>query len=268
MFSAIHFKKKRPWLSRGLLPNLTTTTLLYLLRSPWLFRASLEFNAIIQSSTLVQYCLACKAAGVIDNPQSPLSYGERLEALKKREDAWRKLKPAFETTIKINDLPSTLYELSAGNYFLSDINRRDLYYCRLPSSPQDDPQWCRIPGHGPGQSWSGSIIEMGMAVYEHDLVVNVICSQVQVGNHAGMRRNSLDLVLLKFSTGEYHPLARLDCPKVGPGPCGPWTRPDRTQKGQVWVSSKVDLDPNGRSKVQLKNMRTKGLDQVQTRPDL
>jgi hypothetical protein len=129
-----------------------------------------EFNAIIQSSTLVQYYLACKAAGVIDNPQSPLSYTERLEALKKREDAWRKLKPVFETTMDIDEGPG---ESTAGYYCLRQ-NQKDLYCCHLPSSPQDNPQWFRIPGHGPGQSWSGSIIEMGMAVYEHDLVVNVI----------------------------------------------------------------------------------------------
>ncbi|KIL60821.1 hypothetical protein M378DRAFT_904422 [Amanita muscaria Koide BX008] len=165
-----------------------------------------EFTAIIQSSTSVQYYLACKAAGVIDNPQSPLSYAERLEALRKREDAWRKLTPVFETTIKVIDQPWTLFELTAGNYFLSDRNGKDLYYCRLPSSPQDNPQWFNIPGYGPGQSWSGSIIGMSLAVYEHDLVVNIISSEV--GNQADMKRHSLDLVLLKFSTGEYHPLAR------------------------------------------------------------
>ncbi|KAM6497491.1 hypothetical protein JOM56_007964 [Amanita muscaria] len=165
-----------------------------------------EFNAIIQSSTSVQYYLACKAAGVIDNPQSPLSYAERLEALRKWEDAWRKLTPVFETTIKVIDQPWTLFELTAGNYFLSDRNGKDLYYCRLPSSPQDNPQWFSIPGYGPGQSWSGSIIGMSLAVYEHDLVVNIISSEV--GDQADMKRHSLDLVLLKLSTGEYHPLAR------------------------------------------------------------
>ncbi|KAM6497451.1 hypothetical protein JOM56_007924 [Amanita muscaria] len=162
-----------------------------------------EFNAIIQSSTLVQYSLACKAAGVINNSQSPLSYAERLEALKKREDAWKKLTPVFETTIKVIEQSSTFYELSAGNYFILDKSGKDLYYCRLPSSPQDNPQWLRIPGHDPG---SGFIVDTGMAVYEHDLVVNVISSEV--GNQADMQRHSLDLVLLKFSTGEYHPLAR------------------------------------------------------------
>ncbi|KIL65122.1 hypothetical protein M378DRAFT_162378 [Amanita muscaria Koide BX008] len=161
-----------------------------------------EFNAIIQSSTLVQYYLACKVAGVIDNPKSLLSYAERLEALKKREDAWRKLKPVFEMTIEAFDHYS--HKLTAGYYFVN-TNEKDLYRCHLPSSPEDNPQWFRIPGHGPEQSWSGSILKDGMAVYEHDLLVSVIFSEV--GNQADMHRHSLDLVLLKFSTGEYHPLA-------------------------------------------------------------
>ncbi|KAM6498857.1 hypothetical protein JOM56_006805 [Amanita muscaria] len=161
-----------------------------------------EFNAIIQSSTLVQYCLACKAAGVVDNPQSPLSYAERLEALNKREDAWRKLEPVFEITI---DAHAGISELTAG-YVFGGKNRKDLYCSHLPSSPRDNLQSFSIPGHGPGQSWSGSICGHGMAIYEHDLLVNVISSEV--GNQADLQRYSLDLVLLKFSTGEYHPLAR------------------------------------------------------------
>ncbi|KAM6497468.1 hypothetical protein JOM56_007941 [Amanita muscaria] len=164
---------------------------------------SREFNAIIQSSTLMQYYLTCRAAGVIDNPQSPLSYAERLEALKKREEAWTKLTPVFETTINAID-PSQLFELSAGIYIRSDKNQQNMYCCHLPSSPQDTPEWFMIPGHGAGQSGSGSICGNGLAVYEHDLIVNVISSEV--GNQADL--HSIDLVLLKFSTGEYHPHAR------------------------------------------------------------
>ncbi|KIL65581.1 hypothetical protein M378DRAFT_518746 [Amanita muscaria Koide BX008] len=160
-----------------------------------------EFNAIIQSSTMVQYYLACEAAGVIDNPQSSLSYAERLEALKKREDAWRKLKPVFEMTMDVGRCES--WELTAGYYVRG--TSQCLYHCQLPSSPQDNVQWFRIPTHGPGQSQPGFMHLFGTAVSEHDLVVNVISSEV--GNRADMQRHSLDLVLLKFSTGEYHPLA-------------------------------------------------------------
>ncbi|KAM6497441.1 hypothetical protein JOM56_007914 [Amanita muscaria] len=198
-----------------ILPHELVERILLLLDTKSVRRSRLvnrEFNAIIQSSTSVQYYLACEAAGVIDNPQSLLSYGERLEALKKREDAWRKLKPAFETTIKINDLPSALYDLSAGNLFRLDTNRKELHYCRLPSSPRDNPQWFRILGFGP--SWSGSIVGMGMAVYEHDLVVSVISESDGADDvdNADMPQHTLYLVLVKLSTGEYHPLARY--PKI------------------------------------------------------
>ncbi|KIL63953.1 hypothetical protein M378DRAFT_648534 [Amanita muscaria Koide BX008] len=165
-----------------------------------------EFNDIIQSSTLLQYFLACKAAGVIDNPRSPLSYGERLEALLKREDAWRTLKPVFETTIKVNHQPHAIYSLTEGAYFLDDDNQKDMHYCHLPSSPQDNPQWVTIPHHGPGEGSPGIFVNFAIAVYEHDLIINLISSDI--GNQTDVHRHSLDLVLLKFSTGEYHPLAR------------------------------------------------------------
>ncbi|KIL55604.1 hypothetical protein M378DRAFT_57037, partial [Amanita muscaria Koide BX008] len=160
-----------------------------------------EFNDIIQSSTLLQYSLACKAAGVIDNPQSPLSYRERLEALKKREAAWRKLKPVFEMTIDGINQTSSICFSTEGVYFLGDHNMKDMKYCHLTSFPQDNPRWIRIPGHGPVLNWSGTLVNFAAALHEHDLIINLI-------SQADMQPHSLDLVLLKFSTGEYHPLAR------------------------------------------------------------
>ncbi|KAM6499878.1 hypothetical protein JOM56_005386 [Amanita muscaria] len=165
-----------------------------------------EFNKLIQSSTLLQYFLACKAAGVIDNPKSPLSCIERLDALKKQEDAWRKLKPVFEMTISVkHQTASSISRSTEGVYFLSDENLKDLNYCHLTSFPQDNPRWVKIPGHGPALNWSGILVNFVTALYEHDIIVNLISSDR--GNHAGTQRHSLDLVLLKFSTGEYHPLA-------------------------------------------------------------
>ena len=118
-----------------------------------------ELNAIIQSSTALQYFQACEAAGVIDNPQSPFSYAERLEALAKREDSWRKLKPVFETTIKGNRLPSSMSYFTAGAYFIDDNNKKDVHYCYLPSSPGVSPRWTRIPAHGPEKNWSGRVVQ-------------------------------------------------------------------------------------------------------------
>ncbi|KAM6499998.1 hypothetical protein JOM56_005506 [Amanita muscaria] len=166
-----------------------------------------ELNEIIQS-TVLQYSLACKAAGVIDNPRSPLSYPERLEALNKWEEAWKNLKPVFKTTIKISHRPSSypIYALTGGSYFLDDNNLKDLNYCHLPSSPQDNPQWIRIPAH-PGEGWPGYFVNFALSEYEHDLMINVISSDIRL-DELHTPQYSIDLVLLKFSTGEYHPLAR------------------------------------------------------------
>jgi hypothetical protein len=136
-----------------------------------------ELNEIIQSSTLLRYFLACKAASVVDNPRSPLSYCERLEALKKREYAWRNLKPVFEITIE--GTHSTTSESSIccsteGVYFITDDNRKDLNYCHLFSFLQNNPRWIRIPGHGPALNWSGILVNFATALYEHDLIVNFI----------------------------------------------------------------------------------------------
>jgi hypothetical protein len=134
-----------------------------------------EFNEIIQSSTLLQYSLACKAAAVVDNPRSSLSYAERLEALKKREGAWRKLKPVFEMTIDdTHSATSSICRSTEGVYFITDDNWKDLNYCHLPSFPQDNPRWIRIPGHGPALDWSGILVNFETARYEHDLIVNFI----------------------------------------------------------------------------------------------
>ncbi|KIL58182.1 hypothetical protein M378DRAFT_86879, partial [Amanita muscaria Koide BX008] len=166
-----------------------------------------EFNEIIQSSTLLQYSLACKAAAVVDNSRSSLSYAERLQALKKREEAWRKLKPVFEMTIDTHSTTSSICRSTEGVYFMTDDNRKDLNYCHLPSFPQDNPRWIRIPGHGPALDWSGILVNFAAALYEHDLIVNFI-TYAYLTFQSNMQQHSLDLVFLKFTTGEYHPLAR------------------------------------------------------------
>jgi hypothetical protein len=61
-----------------------------------------EFNAVIQSSTLLQYRQAGSAAGIINKPHCNLSYTEHLEAFKGRENTWVGLKPMFTKTGKVN----------------------------------------------------------------------------------------------------------------------------------------------------------------------
>ncbi|KIL63044.1 hypothetical protein M378DRAFT_12418 [Amanita muscaria Koide BX008] len=156
-----------------------------------------EFNETIQSSTLLQYFLACKAAGVVDNPQSPLSYAERLEALKKREDAWRKLSPVFEMTFGVkHQTASQICRSTEGVYFLTDDNRKDLHYCHLTSFCQDSAQWIRMPGHGPALNWSGILVNFTTALYEHDLIVNfMIISTLSTWSFSSFQQESITLSL-------------------------------------------------------------------------
>ncbi|KAK2463307.1 hypothetical protein APHAL10511_004962 [Amanita phalloides] len=162
-----------------------------------------ELNTLILSSPVLQYLIACDKAGVRDNPdpRCTLSYAERLAVLKTREHAWDYVQPQFTSIFNVKHEPSTIYDLTAGAYLLGDSNLRDLHYCRLPSTQGDIPHWTRIHGHGPNEGWDGIVVDMGMAVYEHDLIVNVISS-------LSVRGYALDLVLLQFSTGTYHPHAR------------------------------------------------------------
>lgn len=133
------------------------------------------FNIFIRSSVVLQYLIACHAAGVVDNQRCKLPYAERHEALLKREKAWCRFQPVFTKTFDVpNELPFGIHKLTAGVFLLVDDNHRDLHYCTLPSTPDEVPQWATIHGHGPEKDWNGAIVDVGMAVYEHDLIVNVI----------------------------------------------------------------------------------------------
>ncbi|KAM6499846.1 hypothetical protein JOM56_005354 [Amanita muscaria] len=212
------------------LPRELVERILLLLHAEYILACRLvskEFNEIIQSSTLLQYFLVCKAAGVADNPRSPLSYAERREALEKREDAWRQLKPVFDMTISLNrQKASASHGSIEGVYFVRDDNQKDLNYCQLTSFPQDDPRWIRIPGHRPTLDRTGLLVNFVAALNEHDLIVNFISSYI--GNQTDMQRHTLDLVLLKSSTGEYHPLA-----------CRPRIHVQRSPEVEPWIVSKI-----------------------------
>lgn len=186
---------------------------------------SRQLNVFIRSSITLQYCIACHAAGVVDNPHCKLSYPERHEALLKREMAWRRLNPVFTMTFDVPHTPSALYDLTAGVYCSGDVNNQDVHYCSLPSTPQDILQWNTIYGRGPNKNWNGFIVDFGMAIYEHDLIINVISFvhrnlfnncllmlNIRSPSNTPLTFHSLSMILLRFSTGEYHPLAQ--CPQI------------------------------------------------------
>lgn len=138
---------------------------------------SRKFNMIIRSSIFLQYRIACHAAGVVDDPRCKLAYAERYEALLKRERAWRRFQPVFTKTLDVsNESPKrlVLQNVNAGLYLIGDFDHRNLHYCTLPSTPEDVPRWAVIHGHGPKKDWNGQFANVGMAICEHDLIVNVL----------------------------------------------------------------------------------------------
>ena len=137
---------------------------------------SREFITIIRSSLALRYLLACHTAGVVDNPRCKLSYAERYEALRKREKGWCGLQPTFTQTFDIKYGPSFKHDLTAGIYLHAHVDYRDLHYCALPSTPNDVPRWSAINAFGPSsnQDEELEIVDVGMAVYEHDLLASVM----------------------------------------------------------------------------------------------
>ncbi|KAF8347179.1 hypothetical protein F5887DRAFT_1281293 [Amanita rubescens] len=167
---------------------------------------SMQINSFIRSSLILRYHLACYAAGVVDNPYCTLSFAERYDALMKREKAWCRFQPAFIKTFDDAHKPFPICDLTSGVYLYGDSEGHNLHYCSLPSTPDDVLRWITIPSHAPIKNWNRDCVhiqKVGMAVDEHDLMINVI-SSTDVDQR---RPYSMYMILLQFSTREYHPLA-------------------------------------------------------------
>jgi hypothetical protein len=62
---------------------------------------SRRLNSIIDGSGQLQHLIDTAIAGVMDNPDSPLSLIERREALARRQKAWDALQPQRRMTTKL-----------------------------------------------------------------------------------------------------------------------------------------------------------------------
>ena len=138
---------------------------------------SMQISDFIRSSVILRYRLACHAAGVVDNPYCALSFAERYEALMKQEKAWCMFQPAFIKTFDDAHEPFPICDLTSGVYLYGDSEGHNLHYCLLPSTPDDALRWTTIPSHAPIKNWNHRrvhIHRVGIAIDEHDLMVNVI----------------------------------------------------------------------------------------------
>ena len=130
------------------------------------------FHCLIQNSSLLQYHIEAKYAGVEDNPQSTVVVAERLKALRKSEDAWAHFIVQRRVNLPVRHRSSGLYDLTGGVYVLGELGEENSVYptpalrFTYLSEDQGKKPWGRI-------SADRDIIDFGLAVREHDLVALV-----------------------------------------------------------------------------------------------
>ncbi|KAF8880289.1 hypothetical protein BD779DRAFT_1675987 [Infundibulicybe gibba] len=162
---------------------------------------------IIGDSARLRYIIALDDACVEDNPYNNTSIPDKLQALTRRELSWRKLQPNFSQSITVEHLPSGIYDLTNGVYFLGALDNLSLYYLDLPAQPSQTLTWSRI-------DVEHKIVDMGLAIHESDLVA-IITSRLDPNPPDARKRFRLELNLLSFKTRKPHPLAEKPNIRIG-----------------------------------------------------
>src|SRR5882762_10056699 len=80
-----------------------------------------SLHYLIRNSSLLQYHIEAKHAGVEDNPQSTMANAERLEALRRSEYAWSHFAVGKRINLPVRYRSSGLYDLTAGIYVLGEL---------------------------------------------------------------------------------------------------------------------------------------------------
>ncbi|KIM37681.1 hypothetical protein M413DRAFT_448215 [Hebeloma cylindrosporum] len=162
-------------------------------------RTGKYLDHLIRESVVLQYNVALDAAKAQDNPCLSLTVAEKLGVIKSSEDAWAFLRPQFTTSIPVTHNQSGVYDLTGGVYLLSNLTRTALHYLKLPSREGDEAVWKVLRS-------DKSIIDIGLSIFEHDLIVNVVTEpHLNVGSPTTY---DIEIQFIEFSTGNPHPLAR------------------------------------------------------------
>ncbi|KAJ7248637.1 hypothetical protein B0H12DRAFT_1123531 [Mycena haematopus] len=165
------------------LPNAALSSIKQSSRFLWTF---------VSSSVELQYQMAAEVAQVIDNPSSPMSIAERFALLRSREHAFGAVSPSWKISVPVTFQASGLYELSGGLFWLGEQPNRTLRYIELPSQSAEE--------GAPSVQWQcitlpykeSIIVDFGLAIHEHDLIVMVTFTPTEEFNHG--------LVKLEFFT--------------------------------------------------------------------
>ncbi|KAJ7735540.1 hypothetical protein DFH07DRAFT_1065029 [Mycena maculata] len=153
-------------------------------------------NEIIFNSVLLRYRKELERACVEENPsRSPKpSVAERLRELRDRDANWLNFTPTSRRTVTLDFRTTGIYDLANDFYLVGDTPDpitmlcTGIKYIRTARGSE----WRRIDAGKP-------IVDFGLALEEHDLIAIVTYDNAQM--------RSLDIMLLKFSTGEPHPRA-------------------------------------------------------------
>ncbi|KAJ7150076.1 hypothetical protein C8R43DRAFT_497076 [Mycena crocata] len=159
--------------------------------------------SVIVNSVLIRYRLELGRACVEESMKQAgnQALADRLASLRTREDNWRNFTPRSRHTVAVDFQTSGIYDLASDVYLVGDRGDSPMPLCTglkymvTPPGPEG-PEWRRIEAGKP-------IIDFGVALAEHDLIAMV--TYTPHANDPLMR--SIDVALIKFSTGVPHPLA-------------------------------------------------------------
>ncbi|KAJ7448780.1 hypothetical protein FB451DRAFT_1375279 [Mycena latifolia] len=158
---------------------------------------------IIANSILVQYRVEQEKACVEENPAHMANsvVSDRLDDLRRREANWLNFTPRSRHSVPIDFATSGVYDLGSDIYLVGDtpdqttgLSTAIKYIHTSPGS--EVPEWHRVDAGKP-------FIDFGTAMEEHDLIAMVTYTP-RTGNPLVV---SVEVLLLKFSTGQPHPLA-------------------------------------------------------------
>ena len=136
-------------------------------------RVNNALNRLIQNSVLLQYSMQLQLSGYEDNPSSHMVIADKLKLLKQQESAWSRLDFQKQTSVRIPFNPSSIYDLTDGVLLLGESvsgiqsGADKLRWARLSTLVSEDARH----NHWEGIDVGAHIIDVGLAVQEHDLIV-------------------------------------------------------------------------------------------------
>ncbi|KAI9431717.1 hypothetical protein H4582DRAFT_2003725 [Lactarius indigo] len=158
--------------------------------------------------TALRYLVQLERFGVSDDLRPGIPYPERLLLLQRREEAWASLDFRKSVQVIVPFESTGIYDFTGGAFLLgtrlhSASRRPTIGYSHLtlPSLSSTEDQKMEWQGTDLGIQ----ILDIGMAVHEHDLIATLTAKPDKNGPID--RYHTLEIRLFSFSTGQPHPLA-------------------------------------------------------------